>query len=287
MELQTSVVASSDKLKKTVSFKSFLEAKRIDKVKVREDFLENCSNIPQELRLVFWKIFLGISNSFQSQSFSSDKLLEDHYFYLKNTLTKSLEIGSNRPEEMNFFIYLLDRGELPLYGPKLNEGHPFCLLYKQMCDILDDQSDFESYYLTSELYEYLLKSLNDMKSKYNVNLPKDIPNRAIIDQINIDMFLLSGLACLFRDVKVYHIIWDRLIMDENEFLVFMLIGFLETCKEEHLKTLLTLTYSNLGLVQKFALDESKIVKRAIKFYKSFRSSNQLISNMIVNYFNTK
>ena len=59
MELQTSVVASSDKLKKTVSFKSFLEAKRIDKVKVREDFLENCSNIPQELRLVFWKIFLG------------------------------------------------------------------------------------------------------------------------------------------------------------------------------------------------------------------------------------
>lgn len=48
-----------DKIKKTISFKSFFEGKRIDKTKIREHFLENCSNIPQELRLVLWKIFLG------------------------------------------------------------------------------------------------------------------------------------------------------------------------------------------------------------------------------------
>ena len=61
MEHLTNIACSSntDKQKKTVTFKSFLEAKRINQTKIREHFLENCSNIPQELRLVIWKIFLG------------------------------------------------------------------------------------------------------------------------------------------------------------------------------------------------------------------------------------
>lgn len=31
-----------------------------------------------------------------------------------------------------------------------------------MCEILDDQNDFESYYLTTELYEYLKENLKQM-----------------------------------------------------------------------------------------------------------------------------
>ena len=38
------------------------------------------------------------------------------------------------------------------------------MIYKQMCEILDDQneSEFESYYLTTEVYEYLKKNLLKM-----------------------------------------------------------------------------------------------------------------------------
>lgn len=116
----STLASNGDKFKKTISFKSFLEAKRIDKLKVREHFFENCSNIPQELRLVIWKIFLGVSNSFQSQYVTSDKLIEDHYIYLRNTLSKTLGFQSERPEEMNYFIYLLDKGELPLSAINVN-----------------------------------------------------------------------------------------------------------------------------------------------------------------------
>jgi hypothetical protein len=50
---------SVDKNKKPTTLLSFLEAKKIDKAKLKQFFIENCSNIPQELRSVFWKICLG------------------------------------------------------------------------------------------------------------------------------------------------------------------------------------------------------------------------------------
>lgn len=76
-------------------------------------------------------------------------------------------------------------------------------------------------------------------------------------------------------------------MGESELLVFTLIGFLETCKDEQLRLLQKdLNYSNLNMVLKFGVDEAKILKKAIKYYKNFHS-NQNISNMIINYFNSK
>ena len=45
---------------------------------------------------------------------------------------------------------------------KLSESQPFCLIYKQMNDILDDPNDFERFYLTTDLYEYLKKNLHTM-----------------------------------------------------------------------------------------------------------------------------
>ena len=45
---------------------------------------------------------------------------------------------------------------------KLSESQPFCLIYKQMNDILDDPNDFERFYLTADLYEYLKKNLHTM-----------------------------------------------------------------------------------------------------------------------------
>ena len=45
--------------KKPISLLSLIDAKKIDKDKIREHFLENCSTIPQEFRLYIWKIFLG------------------------------------------------------------------------------------------------------------------------------------------------------------------------------------------------------------------------------------
>lgn len=97
-----------------------------------------------------------------------------------------------------------------------------------MSEILDDQKDFESFYLTSDVYEYLSNNLTKMvsyinfrlflsitlmqvflifflkKEIFHANLPTDIANRHLIEQINIDLFLTSGLAGLFKDVKLYH-----------------------------------------------------------------------------------
>lgn len=75
-------------------------------------------------------------------------------------------------------------------------------------------------------------------------------------------------------------------MGEFDLLVFTFIGFLETCKDDQLKTFGKMNYSNLNLAQKFSLDEAKILKRAIKLYRS-SNSNPVISNMIINYFNSK
>jgi hypothetical protein len=35
------------------------DTQKVDKVKIKEHFLENCSTIPQEFRLYLYKIFLG------------------------------------------------------------------------------------------------------------------------------------------------------------------------------------------------------------------------------------
>ena len=46
-------------------------------------------------------------------------------------------------------------------------SQPFRLIYKQMLEMLDDQNEskYESYYLTAELYEYLKSNLNQMVNK--------------------------------------------------------------------------------------------------------------------------
>ena len=45
--------------KKPISLLSLINVNKIDKIKIKEHFLENCSTIPQEFRLYIWKIFLG------------------------------------------------------------------------------------------------------------------------------------------------------------------------------------------------------------------------------------
>ena len=75
-------------------------------------------------------------------------------------------------------------------------------------------------------------------------------------------------------------------MEEYDLTVLVLVAFLESCKEEHLMYLKNSTYSNINVAKKFGLDEAKIFKKAIKSYRT-PNSNPAISNMIVNYFNSK
>jgi len=175
------------KSKKPFTFKSLLDSKKIDKKKVREYFLENYINLPQQFRLLLWKIFLDISSSnlFENQFASTEKIFSDHYIYLKHNVENVLEIKMKKADELNYCIYLLDRDYLPLNRdeivieliwllilPKfilidcfifqLVKSQMFCLLYKQLCDVIDDQSEYEAYYLTTELYEYLKTNLDSM-----------------------------------------------------------------------------------------------------------------------------
>ena len=276
-----------DKAKKPTSLLSFLEAKKIDKIRLKHFFIENYSNIPQELRLVLWKICLGVSGSFQSEYTTSDKVLKDQYDYLKRILEEVIQINNKNPLEFNFCIYLLDKESLPLNETDLNTSHPFFFIYKQMTEILDDQEDFETYYLSVELYDYLKANFNNMKKKFQAAITNETQNKTIIEQLNVDLLLLNGLAGLFKDEKMYHIIWDRVVMGECDLLVFMLMSFLENCKEEHLKLFRNFQYSNLKQIQKIGLDESKVLKKATKYYKNLHPVNPSITNLIHNYFNTK
>ncbi len=71
-------------------------------------------------------------------------------------------------------------------------------------------------------------------------------------------------------------------MGETEILVFILISLLENCKEEQLKQI-----SNFSKFSKsILLDETKILKSAIKNYKACHANTQL-SSLILNYFNSK
>ena len=76
-------------------------------------------------------------------------------------------------------------------------------------------------------------------------------------------------------------------MGESDLLPFTLLSYLENCREEHLKLLKTFKYTNLRQLQKIGIDESKILKRATKYYKTAHPANTSISNLIQNYFNTK
>lgn len=49
----------SDKTKKANSLISLLYAKKLDKKRLKEIFLENYASVPQEHRLTFWKLLLG------------------------------------------------------------------------------------------------------------------------------------------------------------------------------------------------------------------------------------
>lgn len=49
-----------DKTKKANSLIILLYAKKLDKKKIRLQFLENYASVPQEHRLIFWKLLLGL-----------------------------------------------------------------------------------------------------------------------------------------------------------------------------------------------------------------------------------
>jgi hypothetical protein len=119
------------KNKKPVTFKSLLDSKNIDKKKVKEYFLENYVNLPQEFRLLLWKIFLGITstNLFENQFSSTEKIFSDHYSYLKYNIENVLEIKMKRPDELNYCIYLLDRDYLPLNRDEIVNNILFLSLF--------------------------------------------------------------------------------------------------------------------------------------------------------------
>jgi hypothetical protein len=50
------------------------DTQKVDKVKVKEHFLENCSTIPQEFRLYLYKIFLGKVIRYFKRGFDCVKL---------------------------------------------------------------------------------------------------------------------------------------------------------------------------------------------------------------------
>lgn len=66
-------------------------------------------------------------------------------------------------------------------------------------------------------------------------------------------------------------------------MIFTLVSFLENCKEDHLKQLKTMNFLKMNIIQKFQMDEAKILKGAVKYYKNFHS-NALTSQLIINYF---
>ncbi|CAF0876339.1 unnamed protein product [Brachionus calyciflorus] len=278
-----------EKSKKPISLKSFLDSKKIDTKKLREYFLENFSNIPQELRLILWKIVLGISSPFHQQSSDVDKLLKENFSYLNHIIQKVLEIKTQDDQILNYYIYLLDKDSLPIcnFEECLREGTSFMLIYKQLNEILDDQSEYETYYIAVEIYENLKKNIKKLTEKFESCLSSETLNRQLIDQLNIEPFLECGLAGFFKDLKMYHIIWDRVAMGEYEMLVCVLLSFLESCKEEQLKCMKTLQNTEFNSIKsKFSLDESKILKRTTKYYRNFHT-NPLLCDLIVKYFNLK
>jgi len=272
---------------------SILEAERCDKAKMRAHILENYASLPQEHRLTIWKLMLGISNIFHSQDYLSNQIHTKHYEYLTHVLTQVLKVNMNRSDQFNYCLYLLDKEHLPLNMEDiLSDCQPFCLVYNQMREMLDDKTNVECYFITVEFYTNLRLNLKSMKTKFNSLIQeqfKDSPSKQTnIDRINVDQYLLTGLAGVFKDIKMYHIIWDRCIMGEYDMLVYALVSI---CGEEHcLKYLKNAEYSfteNRAPADVAKLDETKLLKGITKCYKQQFPHNQAMQKLIVNYFNTK
>ena len=74
---------------------------------------------------------------------------------------------------------------------------------------------------------------------------------------------------------------------ENDLMILTLISFMENCKEDHLMKIKNLDiFKMTNTIQKFGLDEAKILKTAAKYYKNLHP-NSSTSQLIVNYINTK
>ena len=142
MESHGNDKSNAEKPKKGLVFKSLLYAKKIDRAKLKAEFLDNYSSVPQEHRLAFWKSMLGkrsillelqsskplftahgsskgIWSIFPSQYQAIDSILKSHYQYLKNVIAEVLKISYKNMEELNYCIYLLDRDLLPLNEPEI------------------------------------------------------------------------------------------------------------------------------------------------------------------------
>jgi len=78
-------------------------------------------------------------------------------------------------------------------------------------------------------------------------------------------------------------IWDGLIMSKNEMLISTLISLLEHMKEDHLNAIKSMSKYDTNFIRKFLVDETKIFKKATKYYKYFYP-NSNISNLIANNF---
>jgi hypothetical protein len=144
---------SNDKTKKANSLISLLNAKKLDKARIKELFLGNYASVPQEHRLTFWKLLLGsqqqsisnpdihdkkliyltlkgISSSFHAQFLSSDCILNTHYAYMRHVIRNVMQLKTTNENELNLYIYLLDKSHLPLnkseaVGVILNRFTPF------------------------------------------------------------------------------------------------------------------------------------------------------------------
>ena len=70
-------------------------------------------------------------------------------------------------------------------------------------------------------------------------------------------------------------------------LIYVLLSFLESCKEDQLNILKTIQVKDFSSINtKFALDEFKIIKRTTKYYRCF-NPNHIVSDLIVKYFSIK
>ena len=68
-------------------------------------------------------------------------MLKEHYDYMRHIVTDALAMGAQlrRADELNYLIYLLDRGCLPL-----NEADIVCklfLFFRSCCCLLDHPCD--------------------------------------------------------------------------------------------------------------------------------------------------
>lgn len=82
-------------------------------------------------------------------------------------------------------------------------------------------------------------------------------------------------------------------MGDCDLLVFTLLSYLEHCRDEQLNLFKQISSSEdytklVKQIKTIGVDESKVLKRSIKYYKSARPSlNPAVFGMIQNFFNSK